>query len=578
MARKREPDLHCHHHHLRRILAIAASILFASCGKSGQGPVDVSPLVEAIYVNDCQTLQAYFGEETDPEYITAAPDDWTIRSFCYAPGGRPLYLVMYGPDEDPEQFRTSLVRLEPDGSTTDLYSFATCTDCEGAGTLGDIFLSPDGRYLAINTIGYENSDVGLFDLMLEEFVHFEPDHGADYLHFLAWDPENDGFIATSLYFLYEYSITDRTWQQLPTPNVRDYLTETELLQQGYLGSRVDYQYLIGQERPTIVGWNPSGWHFAFEQSDDLYLFNIADSTTKLLQRGDFDCQHSQHYAVTWGPIPAEETEPPDFGNRDLIVAFDSTILETITPLNDNITYEVGIEGSVSYLRPSWHGTLASHDYIFRDSISEEKFHVAEMNYLFWIFATELTPSFWSVTSQYAKDPSITDEAFAAEYQFRVDQYHDALAMFRAFRYPESLIGKKSEYDELVTLDYRHETAIAAYFANRNRAALADSLHLLRPDADSARIDNLLTELDEFERGNRGKIPLIVSELKFRYFNYYATMALDLDQLLNDLLIDYFYPYGPVAIPGDGNRPLKSENAWEFSGSYRGRLDPTKARY
>ncbi len=520
--------------------AIVLLALLVSCTDKGTGPSGSSELIKAIYVNDCKSLVAYAGHLTTADTVFSAPDDWSISSFSYSPERISNYLVLTSYDESQDDYKTSLARLEPGGETVELFGFSTCTDCEGAGTFSNIHLSPNGRYLAIDALGYEWSGLRVFDLVLQEFMEFECRGRYDYTGFLVWHPTQNRLYGQSRHALMEYDIDAMSCRELPSPNIRDYLTEAELLKQGFVGDRVSYEDLVGDRWPSIVSWNPGGWYFAYERNDSLYLFNLADSSEALLNGADFDCW-GRHYEIDWAKDAGDNSAPPDFGDRDIIIALDSSMLESISPLNDSIAYEIGNSGPVSYLECRWDENVYGSEYFFRGSATAEKFHIAEMDYVLWVFAIGLTPEFWFLTGDYYSGHSMSDSAFAAKYKDSVDAYWADLQMFRDFRYPPALADRKAYYSDLVVQDYHLESALAAYLADQDASALSDTVKSLWPDIDSAFMDTITTWLEEFEFGDRFKFALVYQQLHNRHFNYYGRVIVDeLESVMNLYQIEQFY--------------------------------------
>jgi hypothetical protein len=324
---------------------------------------------------------------------------------------------------------------------------------------------------------------------------------------------------------------------LATPNICDYLTEAELLRQGYAGERIDYERMLGYPWPGIIGWHPGGWHFAYERNDSLYLYNTGDSTQLLIYGGHFDCR-SQHFDIEWDEGD-EDVDPPQFCDRDIIAPFDSTILDSISPLNDSIRYIIGKSGPISYLECRWTTRVTFSRYLFRGSATVEKFHIAELDYLLWEFAIYLTPEFWFLTTNYTYW-YLTDSAYAARYQEMVEDYRGELQMFREFRYPPVLADRANRYSDLVALDYRLEAAVATYLASRDRAAFADTVKRLNSGIPSSFMDTIATWLEDFQLGDRKRIADVFMALHNRYFNYYGqVVAPDIADILSAYEIEQF---------------------------------------
>jgi len=429
---------------------------------------------------------------------------------------------------------------------------------------GRLHQSPNGRYLAIETHGYESSGLVVFDLTRQQFVDFDCRSRYDYTQFLLWHPTKSALYGQSGHTLIEYDIDASHCYELASPNIRDYFTEAELLSQGYVGERIDYERLLGNRWPAIISWHPDGWHFAYERNDSLYLFDMRDSTEVLIYGGNFNCS-SQHFDVEWAEGDGA-LRPPEFGDRDIIAPLDSTILDSISSLNDSIKYTIGRSGPVSYLECRWGTGVYFSQYLFRGSATIEKFHIAELDYLLWEFALDLTPEFWFLTGHYTGG-RLTDSAYAARYQAMVDDYWVALQMFRDFRYPPSLADKAEHYSDLVQLDCRFEAAIATYLVSRDRTAFADTVASLKPGMPSSFVDTIATWLEAFQLGDRSKIARVIQALHNRYFNYYGqVIAPDLESVLDTYAIEPFYDdVLGATIPKRKSRMTDSYFVWNICG-------------
>jgi hypothetical protein len=526
----------------------------AGCSGKGTEPRTLPNLIKTIYQSDCKSLRAYAGDAGSPTLLFTAPDDWLIVSFSYSMDRLMNYLILARHDTDQWERQISLVSLHPDGRTTELYGFTSCIDCEGAHGLWDMSLSPDGRYLGLDVYGYESFGVALFDIAAQQMVNFERQFGFEYENFVAWHPTRNAFFTGSSFELAEYDIDARTASVLASPNLRDYVSESDLLDQGYLGSRVDYQGLVGTPWFSFLNWHPNGWHFAFSRGDSLYLFNMADSSVALLYGATYTCQ-GDNYRVEWEEDADDDIEPPDFGNRDILVVLDSTLLDSIAPLNDSISYQIGKRRSLSYLECLWGEDEYGTQYFFRSEVTAEKCHIAEMDHVFGAFAFDVSPEFWFLMTDYAFGHSITDSAFAARYRLMADSYALAAEAFKEYHYPPTLAGKQAQYNELVMQDSRLESATAEYLKTRESAAFIDTLKLLWPDIPLTFVDTIATWLGEFQSGNRPKIAFVSQLLHTRYFNYYGRVIVDdLERVMRENMIEPFYPQTLRAARGKLSHP------------------------
>ena len=526
----------------------------AGCSGKGTGPRAVSDLIKTIYQSDCKSLYAHTGNAGSPVLLFSAPDDWLIVSFSYSMDRFVNYLILERQYADHRKHQVSLVSVNPDGFTTELYGLTSCTDCESANGFWDIHLSPNGRYLAIDVYGYESGGVALFDIAARQMVSFERQFGYEYERFVAWHPTRNAIFASSSYELVEYDIDAGTADVLASPNLRDYISESDLLDQGYLGSRVDYEGLVGTPWFEFLNWHPNGWHFAFERGDSLYLFNMADSSVTLLYGATYDCQ-GHYYGVEWAEHPDDVEEPPDFGNRDILVVFDSTLLDSIAPLNDSISFQVGKRRALSYLECLWGEDEYGSQYFFRSEVTAEKFHIAEMDHLFGAFAFDVSPEFWFLITDYAFGHIMTDSVVAARYRLMADSYALAVVAFKDYHYPPTLAGKQAQYNELVIQDSRFESATAEYLKTRDSAAFVDTLRLLLPDVSLLLTDTIAAWLGEFQAGNRTRIAYIHQLLHNRYFNYYGrVIVIDLERAMRENMIEPFYWELIPADEGESTHP------------------------
>lgn len=537
-----------------RIVAWAALVLtlsvIAGCSGKGNEPRALSELIKTIYQSDCKSLYAYTGSGSEPALLYSAPGDWEIISFDYSSERFVNFMILSRYDTALQMSQTSLAQVLPDGWATELYGASSCTECEGASGLWDLHVSPDGRYLALDVYYYEGSGVALFDVSARQMVSFEHQFGYEYAQFVAWHPSRNAFFVEAGHTYLEYDIGTRTVHQLESPNIRDYISGEELLAQGYLGGRVDYMELVGMSWFKYINWHSCGWHFVYESNDSLFQFNMSDSTEVLLHVGSYSCYANHHYGIEW----AEQDggiEPPDFGNRDIIAVFDSTLLDSIAPLNDSISFEVGKRQSLSFLECLWGQDEFGTQYYFRSEVTAEKCHIAEMDHLFGVFAFNLTPAFWYLITDYAFGHSLTDAGFASRYRQMAESYALATEAFRAYHYPSELAGKQTQYNELVMQDSRFESATAEYLKTRDADSFIDTLSLLAPDIPLSVLDTIATWLGEFQSGSRSKFAFAHQLLHNRYFNYYGRVIVpDLERAMRENLIEPFYW---EAIPVDGSK-------------------------
>ena len=522
-------------------LVVAACLTFsgAACVRRSIEPTPSSTLIENVFLNDGSSLYVHHDGADGMECIFSSTDGAAIQSFVPSPSGDIVYLVLTRRDEHTGQRESTVSRLAGNGAHTELLSSSSCIDCDGASVIGDIHLSPDERFLALDVYLYEGCAVAIWDLDRRTFVSLDGGPNVDYESFLVWHPDRDALFASAFDCLIEYDIELGTRRFLSSPNIRDYVTEAELLEQGYLGERVDYEPLIGEKRPSAVSWHPGGWHFTFERDGDLYVLNLADSTEELLH--DFEDgakrAYRTRYRILWNEGAAVPDDPPEYGDADLIVRIDSTWLGTLTPLNDSIVYDFGMKQSISYFQPSWNNRIAYPNYFFRETLSVEKIHVAEMDFFFRTYAMRLTPGFWYLLGRY-KSNRITDEELAAEYAALVEDYADDLHLFRGIKYPEVLRDRKELYQELVSRDYRFERSLAEYVSENDLVALSDSVFVLLQGQSEEEIDSVLAILSDPDSGRRERLVSFYQEMSNRFLNYYGNViANDLKVLKEQLRID-----------------------------------------
>lgn len=533
-----------------------------ACVQRSIDPDLSSSLIESVFVNEGTALYEHRAGGAAPAHIFTTTGGETIQSFVPSPSGNIVFLILTRMNEETGQRETRVTLLDRDGSQTELLSHSSCTDCESAFRFRDIHLSPDERFLALDASGYESSTVYVYDLQRRELVDFAGGRRGDYELFLVWDPDRDALYSRTFIPLIEYDIELRTRRDLASPNIRDHLTEEELLRQGYLGERVNYESLIGIERPRAVSWHPGGWHFTFEREGDFYLFDVADSTEELLH--DFDEGAGRgfdtRFRVLWSSGGARPHDPPEYGNADLIVRLDSTSLDTLTALNDSIAYEFGVQHSLSFFLPSWNHRITESEYYFRESVSVEKIRVAEMDFFFRVFVFDLTPRFWSLLTGY-EHYWLTETELAAKYSSGVEDYAGALRLFRGIEYPEILQDRKGPYEELVSRDLRFERSFAEYIRDSDLAALSDSVSVLLQGEREEEIDSILAILSNPETRRAEKLVSFYQRMANRFFNYYGTViARDMDTLKEQLRIYEIWPgfeFLAFAPPGRNQSPRSS---------------------
>jgi len=417
-------------------------------------------------------------------------------------------------------------------------------------------VSPLGNYLAIEGSRYEGDFFRALDCQTSELLIFDKQY-TEFVKILVWSPDGNSAYAKAHDYLVKYDMIMKQAEMLTSPNIRDYLTEAYLLEQGYVGDRIDMRALLGTDRIKFINWAPDGWSFVYQSWGEvgcLYSFDLRDMTNELILDLHSPYEWFKQFDIVWDRDLEPHADIPAFSNDDEIVSFDESILSSYLPLNDSAAYQIGRRYSISFLLPYWHGSASDRIknlYFFRDQINEEKFHVAELDFLFWYFAFCQTPEYWFLLSRYGSCPEMTIDSLIAEFStFNSDYYQDYL-YFIGINYPDVLKHRKQEYNRLVYRDYRFQETFLHYLSNNDFNILKDSVLNIFRGEDTALIESCLDTLQyspQEERKRQIKFYMLIHN---NFSNYYGRVICpDLEQTKDNLLIeelmdDWFYKFASL---------------------------------
>ena len=367
------------------IIYIFMIISYLGCQKD-INPVSYNPngtkslKYSGIFINNDKEL--IFKESGDKctKTIFVCDDSAIIKHFDYCKSTEKVYILLHYKKPDPQHIiNDSLTSIIAEISQSGEYKELTTVtrrvyDSRDLSYL-EIFVSPSGKYLAIEEYLFEKDGFAIFDLSAASLISFEGRPYTDHIDFMVWAPDEDYVYTKSNDYLVRYNIINKQFEMLTSPNIRSYVNEMELLKQGYVGPRIDYTGLTGYDRFKYINWSPTGWSLvyqAFDEPDIFYGYSLQDSSIQILYKMVSNADYIKNYKILWDGKVSYQQKLPDFNSNDRIVYFDESVMDSITPLNDSIFYEISQSHSISYLFPNWNQQYISWNKYFLEIISLKK--------------------------------------------------------------------------------------------------------------------------------------------------------------------------------------------------------------
>jgi len=520
-------------------------LIYFSCSKdpvSSKSTITNLLLNSTVIVNDGNILSKIDLKTGENSIIYSGTDNTIIYSFDYCKQTNSFYLVLHN-QYDENHLNTIVASLNTDKMFNILDQCTTCTNCEGFYTYLTISVSPSGKYIVLKGAHYEGGDLDIYNDTENEYLRFNRRPYTEYVEFLVWEPISESAFARSHDYLVKYDVTTKDIEMLSTANIRDYISEDDLLQQGYLGNRINYSELIGTDQFRYLNWvyNKSGFVYqTSEQPNILFHYSYLDSSvTKVVEEDFSDVRVGRNYLIVWNENLSSSINQVELSDDDLIVQFDESVLDTIQALNDSLYYDIQQSYSISYLRPNWnHRYYSWENYFFKNYINAEKFHVAELDFFFWCFALELTPEFWFLLLHYRGNTEMTKDSLITTYNSYVEQYYEDYLFFKEMRYPTVLFENKERYNQLALRDYRCQKVFVDYLKDDNFEALKDSICTILNDEDINLLNSIIDTLTCDNNEMRDNYAKYHKELHNNFLNFYGkVIEKDLEAIKDDLLIE-----------------------------------------
>ncbi len=529
-----------------KYIIIISLAIFISCSENVNVPIHTdSGKLNQILVKRENKLFLYSYENKTEKMIFDGQDKF-INSFDYNKETGNIFLILFEPDEIHNMNYISLAKLNGDGNLIEIRKDSS-RNGESSWSYGNINVSKEEKYLALDGFYYEGGFFSVYDLANNKFIDFEERQYTEYVNFFIWDPNGNGIYVHSHKYLVYYDLINRIITMLDSPNIRDYLTVEYLLQNGYVGKRFNYKSAIGRDDPKFVNWNASGDKFLYINDKTLFLYDVAsNSREEILSVNKFSPYYGKYFYVTWENRLNLTLSYPYFNNNDIIISFDSTILKTVSNLNDSLYYGIEKSNSISYFRPNWNNRFYSWDkYYFRKEISSEKFHLAEFDFHMWHYALRITPKFWFLVLT-IDDNDFNEEEFIEKYNNYISEYWKDYDYFKSLNYPSKLSANRSEYEKYHLIDCRFQKMFLNFYQTSDTGAFKEEVYNLLREEDKGRIDSVFALMNSQRIEPYKRIIYFYAEMHNNFFNYYGNfIAKGINDLKKEYLIeiledDWFY--------------------------------------
>ncbi|VAX26441.1 hypothetical protein MNBD_IGNAVI01-55 [hydrothermal vent metagenome] len=514
-------------------------LVFISCSESINDPTtNKDGELRKILVRDANKLLSYSYQNKTKEIVFNRKDK-SILSFDYNKETGNIFMVLYESDIAKNKNYTSLVKLDQEGDLIEIRK-DTSKNGEGFSSYNNINVSKNEKYLALDGMLYEGGFFSVYDLEDNIFISFNGKQYTEYVEFFMWSPDGNGIYVHSHDYLVFYDLINKTITMLDSPNIRDYLTEEYLIQYGYVGKRFDYMQAVGIDNLKYVNWNTSSSKFLYINDNTLFLYDLISSKSEeILSVEKYVSFFGKYFYVIWDVPSNSQTTFPYLNNNDMIVSFDSTVLNTIPNLNDSLNYKPEKNYSISYMRPNWNNWYQSMDkYYFRKEISAEKFHIAEFDFHLWYYALEMTPTFWFLVTDF-DDFNFDSSKFVQQFSDYITEYYQDYTYFKTLNYPKGLEQNRELYEKSILIDYKFQVLFLSFFKSKDTLKFKDDVYSLLSHINKSEIDSVFALLSDTNIQENKRVIHFYATIHNNFLNYYGLIIVkDIDSLLKEQLIEF----------------------------------------
>ena len=532
-----------------RIALLIFLTLFVSCKDLVFDPVDgeYESHLREVLINKGNELVSY-SYDTGNQTKLYASETNEVVSFDINPNTRDLYLILIERSEADTMYYMSIVSISVSGEMIELWSDSADFWAKSSSPI-EINVSPDNRYLAVDIALYEGHSFELFEIESGVFRKFDKKF-TEFSKFIIWDSDSKGIYVSSHDYLVHYDVESLSGVLLDSPNIRDYLSEEYLLSRGYVGERFDYPSELSITDRTTVYWNPVATRFVYLTNDSLSMYNLETQERTFLTEVMDDYRYHQKRFIPLWEIPDQVPHSfQQFDDSDIIVSLSSEMLSSYKPLNDNVTYSIGKQKSISYMYSSWDGAWDSNKYYFKEKVSEEKFHIAEFEFTMDYFTFARVPGFWHLVARMDGE-SFNREEFIYKFEIWVNEYKLAMDDFIEFKYPIELERRKSFYLRMQHADLEFHEYYLDFFINSDTLEFKTRVYELLGDDYKPELDNIFSFFKDTSLSSEQQLIKVYQFMNNDILNYYGMVFVkEIDELkkkyhIEELSSDWVYKFAP----------------------------------
>lgn len=363
-------------------LILGCLIFLTACISEPFQPTEEDKALAGLVFNDENTVWKYSFNNRVTSSIYNAPEGWRIGGVAVTSDGA-IYITRNSIGSQDNVAEIIAISNIGEQKLILRYEKPEYT------YLGDIWISPNNKYLLFRDVFNYNFAVRSLDLETRRVANFEiPYFSTPEQKLICWGEDGE-----SVYFqvrnngpleLREYNIVYGTYVTKETINIRTYVPEYTLIKQGVVGDRFDFTEYLGIDLPDYdrVLFHPNGSGFVFLRDSQIWYCELnSGEVNKLIDVPESfgSPKFFDGLNILWNDNINTFDLLPHLNDEDRYYTIDATSLENIAGLNKTIIYSIDNNSPPQRLKFSWQTQqyTVRDFFVIRGPLENDKFHAAE---------------------------------------------------------------------------------------------------------------------------------------------------------------------------------------------------------
>jgi|GEM_PF-3777440 len=363
-------------------LILGCLIFLTACISEPFQPTEEDKALAGLVYNDVTNVWKYSFNQSFTTPIYTTPSGWSIGGVAVAPDGT-VFIT-----------RNSTGSLE---NVAEIISISNIGEQKlilryekpEYTFIGNIWISPNNKYLLFRDSFNYNFNIRSLELATGRLANFEIHYAESYDEkLICWGEDGE-----SVYFqvrnngpleLREYNIVYGTYVTKETLNIRTYVPEYMLIEQGVVGDRFDFTDYLGIDLPDYdrVLFHPNGSGFVFLRERQIWYCELnSGEVNKLIDvpQSFNPIDFFDGLQILWNDNINTFDLHPNLNDEDKYYTIDETSLGNIAGLNESIVYSIYNNSPPQRLKFSWQTQqyTVRDFFVIRGPLEIEKFHAAE---------------------------------------------------------------------------------------------------------------------------------------------------------------------------------------------------------